>query len=136
MSVLEHNLARAGARTATWAWIAVALVPVGLALGIVIAFLLGEDYPVFLLGLVPALVSLAAPVAAVVLAARAAQAGQRSAKAAVVVSGLLLVAALAVLPTLIYTFEGFVLVMGALILAVLVTALVVALVKSRRRHTI
>jgi uncharacterized membrane protein len=113
-----------------------ALVPVGLTLGIVIAFLLGEDDSVFLLGLAPALVSLAAPVAAVVLAARAAQAGQRSAKAAVVVSGLLLVAALAALPTLIYTFEGFVLVIGALILAVLVLALGVAVVKSRRRHTV
>ena len=134
MTVLERGWPRAGTRTAIWAWIAVALVPLGLVLGVVIAFLLGEGDQVFLLGLVPALVSLAAPVAAIVLAARVAQAGQRSGKAAVVVSGLLLVTTLAALPTLIYSFEGFVLVMGALILAGLVAAVGVAVVKSRKHH--
>jgi hypothetical protein len=93
---LEHR-PRAG-RLAVWAWIAVALTPVGWALGIVLAFLSGEGEaegvgPVAL-GMLGVLLFVAAPAIAVILAVRAARAGPRSGRPAVVVSGLLLLATL------------------------------------------
>lgn len=94
MSVLKRRPAHADT-LARWAWIAVALTPAGWASGIVLAFLSGEGEargigPVSL-GLLGVLLFVAAPVTAVVLAARA---GHRSGKIAEIVSGSLLLATL------------------------------------------
>jgi hypothetical protein len=92
MTIVGHR-PRAGSREALWAWIAVALVPAGLILGAVAGLLWGEN-PGATGGawaLPSSLLSLAAPTAAVImLAIRAARAGERSGRAAVVVSVLLL----------------------------------------------
>ena len=87
-----------GGRLALGAWIAVALAPVGWVLGIVLAFFSGEGEakgigPVTL-GIRGVLLFVAAPATAVVLAVRAARAGHRSGRIAVVVSGSLLLATL------------------------------------------
>lgn len=85
-------------RLALGAWIAVALTPYGWVLGIAnFAFLSGEGEakgigPVT--GIQVALLLVAAPATAVVLAVWAARAGHRSGRIAVVVSGLLLLATL------------------------------------------
>lgn len=85
-------------RLARWAWIAVALTPVGWVLGIVLVFLSGEGEakgigPVTL-GILGILLFVAAPATAVVLAVKAARAGHRSGRIAVIVSGSLLLASL------------------------------------------
>ncbi len=97
MSTLTRRPAQAG-KLARWTWIAVALTPVGWALGIVLAFLSGEGDakgagPVTL-GILGVLLFVVAPATAVVLATRTARAGHRSGKAAVTVSGALLLATL------------------------------------------
>ncbi len=97
MSVLKRRPARAD-RLARWAWVAVALTPAGWVLGIILAFLSGEGDakgvgPVTL-GTLGILLFVAAPAAAVVLAVRAARAGQRSGRTAVVLSGSLLLVTL------------------------------------------
>jgi hypothetical protein len=89
---------------ALWAWIAVALAPVGCGVGIVRAFLSGEGQaegigPVTV-GVLGVLLFVAGPTAAVSLAVQAAQAGHRSGKVAVVVSGLVLLAAVGLAPML------------------------------------
>ena len=78
MTVSERRPVHGG-RLALWAWIAVALAPVGWVLGIVLAFLSGEGEakgigPVTL-GILGVLLFVAAPATAVVLAVRAARAG-------------------------------------------------------------
>lgn len=134
MTVLEHDPPRTGDRVVLWTWIAVILAPIGLVLGVVVAFVLGEAVDHWYLGPVPALVALAAPTAAAVLAARTAEAAHRSGPAAVVVSGLLLLAALVALPTVVYSFEGFLLVVSAVGLAAVVVAFGVETVRSHGRH--
>jgi hypothetical protein len=85
-------------RLALGAWIAVALTPYGWVFGIAnFVFLSGEGEakgmgPVA--GIQVALLLVAAPATAVVLAVRAARAGYRSGRIVVVVSGLLLLATL------------------------------------------
>jgi hypothetical protein len=79
-------------------WIAVVLAPAGWVLGIVLAFLSGEGEahgmgPVTV-GLLGLLVFVTAPATAVVLAVRAARAGQQSGSIAVPVSGSRLAATL------------------------------------------
>ena len=97
MTALKRRPAHAG-RVAPWAWIAVALAPAGWVLGIALALLSGEGQATGIgavtVGIVGILLFVAAPAAAVILAVRAARAGHRSAKVAVVVSGVLLVATL------------------------------------------
>ncbi len=97
MSVLRRRPAHAG-KLARWAWITVALVPAGWTLGIVLAFLGGEGEaggggPVTV-GILGILLFVAAPATAVVLAVKAARAGHRSGRAAVMVSVSLLLATL------------------------------------------
>lgn len=88
-------------RSARPAWIAIPLVPVGLALGVAVSLLDGEGNGSSaggFAGLGPAVLSVAAPTAAVILAVRAASAGQPSARVAVAIAWLLLVGTFVVLP--------------------------------------
>ena len=83
---------------ARWAWVAVALTPAGWMLGIFLAFLSGEGEaegigPVTV-GILGVLLFAAVPATAVVLAVKAARAGHRSGRIALVVSGSLLAATL------------------------------------------
>jgi hypothetical protein len=94
MSVLKRRPAPADT-LAHWTWIVVALTPAGWVIGIVLALLSGEGEakgvgPVTM-GLLGILLFVAAPATAVVLAIKAARAGHRSGRIAVVVSGSLLV---------------------------------------------
>ena len=87
-----------GETLARWAWIAVALTPAGWMLGIFLAFLSGEGEakgvgPVTV-GILGVLLFAAVPATAVVLAVKAARAGHRSGRIALVVSGSLLAATL------------------------------------------
>jgi hypothetical protein len=97
MSVLRRRPGQAG-RLAAGAWIAAALTPAGWALGIYLAFLSGEGEAkstgTVTVGILGVLLFVATPAAAVILAVRAARAGHRSGRIAVVVSGSLLVATL------------------------------------------
>ncbi len=95
VTVVEHRRPPTRSKLALWAWIALGLIPVGLILGVLEAF--AAEGTGGRLGLVPALLILAAPTAAFILAVAAARAGQRSGTAAVVVAGVLLVAALVLL---------------------------------------
>jgi hypothetical protein len=122
MTALQHrrpDVSRLPARLVRSAWIAMALVPAGLAFGVVLS-LLGGERPGGVAGaLVLSLVSLAAPAAAVILAAQAVRAGQRSAKVALVVAGVLLVMAFAWLPlVIISTGSGWIIAL-AVVVAVL-----------------
>ena len=97
MSALKRRPAHADI-LARWAWIAVALTPAGWVLGVVLAFLSGEGEakttgPV-ILGTLGILLFVAAPATAVILAVKAARAGHRSGRIAVMVSGSLLLATL------------------------------------------
>ena len=101
MSVLKHRSAPADT-LARWAWIAMALTPVGWVIGMVLAFLTGEGWgagPV-IVGLLGIFLFAAAPATAVVLAVKAARAGHRSGRIAVAVSGSLLAVAALCLPLL------------------------------------
>ena len=133
MTVVVRGRSRSGRSPGLWTWVAVALVPIGLAAGLPLAFLLGERDVSPAPGLLPGVVASAAPVVAVVLAARTARDGHRSGPAAVV-SGLLLLATLVALPTLVYSAEGFLPVMSVLGLAALVSTTGVAVVRSHGRH--
>lgn len=134
MTVVVRGRSRSGRSPGLWTWVAVALVPIGLAAGLPLAFLLGERDVSPAPGLLPGVVALAAPVVAVVLAARTARDGHRSGPAAAVVSGLLLLATLVALPTLVNSAEGFLPVMSVLGLAALVATTGVAVVRSHGRH--
>lgn len=92
VSLVEHRRRPASSKLARWAWVAIGLAPVGLVLGALGAFLAGGTGTALMLA--PALLILAAPTAAVILAVAAAGAGQRSGKAAVAVASVLLAAAL------------------------------------------
>ena len=127
MSVTKRRPVHAG-RLARWAWIAVALTPAGWVLGIVLAFLSGEGEakgigPVTL-GILGILLFVAAPAAAVVLAVKAARAGHRSGRIAVMVSGSLLLA------TLVLTL---LLVRIGLIVVAVVTVLVLIWARPRNK---
>lgn len=83
---------RPSVRLAIWTWIAVAAVPVGWALGVLLAFASGgarEAAPVAV-GLAGVAVFATVPAVAVLLAVRLRQRGHPSGRAAVVVSALLL----------------------------------------------
>ena len=126
MSVTKRRPVHAG-RLARWAWIAVALTPAGWVLGIVLAFLSGEGEakgigPVTL-GILGILLFVAAPAAAVVLAVKAARAGHRSGRIAVMVSGSLLLA------TLVLT-----LLLGRIGLIVVAVVTVLVLIWARLRN--
>ncbi len=95
MTAVKHRPPQASSRPARQAWVAVALTPVGLFLALVAGFAWAEapegGVAPWSLGTVPvALLAVAAPMAAVILAIRAARAGERSGRAAVWVSVLLL----------------------------------------------
>ena len=111
-----------GRRAAPWAWLAIGLAPVVLAVALGAGFLLAgladTGFSVLLawvlaVGAVAA--ALGTPALAVVLAQRALLAGERSATAALAVAALLLVVALLALPMLGYSI-------GTLVLAVLLDA--------------
>lgn len=127
---LERRHADAGARAARWAWIAVAVVPVGLALGLVLALAgirLGDSGALILAA---ALVWIAAPTAAVVLAVRAARAGQPTGRLVMVAAGLLFAA----IPALTVALLGPLVALVGLA-ATLVAGGVVALrLRSDRQH--
>jgi hypothetical protein len=102
MALDERPASAARRHLVVWAWVCVALVPVGLVLSVVTLFglatLLGVDLlpdrgsprvstlEGLLLGCTATLVALSAPTVAVILSVRAARAAERSAKAAQVVS--------------------------------------------------
>lgn len=123
MNVLTRRLTPAD-KLALWAWIAVALTPVGWALGFFLALLSGEGQargagPVTL-GLLGILLFVAAAAASVVLAVRAARAGHQSGRIAEAVSGVLFAA------TLVLT-----LLLGVLGLIVIAVAAVLVFVGAR-----
>jgi hypothetical protein len=127
MNVPNDRPAHTG-KLARWAWIAVALTPAGWVLGIAPVFLSGDGRTlgIGVLGLSletwGVLLSVAVPVAAVVLAVKAARAGYRSGRIAVTVSGALLLATLA-LALLFTPLIG--------VIAVVVTALIFVSMRSR-----
>jgi hypothetical protein len=120
MSALKRRPGH-GETLARWAWIAVALTPAGWMLGILLAFLSGEGEakgvgPVTV-GILGVLLFAAVPATAVALAVKAARAGHRSGRIALVVSGSLLAATLFL--TLLLGWIGLVV---TAVVAVLVTA--------------
>jgi hypothetical protein len=104
VTLVKQRRSHPSGRLALWAWIAVALAPVGCGVGVVLAFLSGngqaEGIGPVAVGVLGVVLFVAGPTAAVILAVQAARAGHRSGKAAVVVSGLLLLAALGLAPML------------------------------------
>ncbi len=93
MTALKHrrpDASKEPARSVRSAWIAVALVPAGLVVGLAAALIGGEGPGGVAGALFLSLLSLAAPTVAVILATQAVRAGQRSAGIALVVAGLLL----------------------------------------------
>ncbi len=130
MTAVQHRPPQAGSRSALWAWVAVALTPVGLFLAVLAGFAWAEapagGVATWSLGTVPyALLGVIAPTAAVILAIRAARAGERSGRIAVAVSVLLL------LGTLVWLGLDFTL--GWIVALVLVVA-VLAVFGWRSRH--
>jgi multisubunit Na+/H+ antiporter MnhG subunit len=123
---LEHRRPDVDSRAARRAWIAVALVPAGLLLGIGLAWA-GLAYggnAVAIFG--AALVWVAAPVAAVVLGLPAARAGHRSARTAVITAGLAFVTMLLLSAALLGPLPA----LGGLVAALLVGT--PSLVKTRK----
>ena len=125
MTVSKRRLTHAE-RLALGAWTAVASTPFGWALGITRSFLGGEGEAkgigLVTLGILGVLLFAVAPATAVILAVRAARAGYRSGRIAVVVSGLLLLATLVL--TLLVGSLG-------LVVAAVVAVLVAAWVRPR-----
>ncbi|HVM65488.1 MAG TPA: hypothetical protein VMU14_11550 [Acidimicrobiales bacterium] len=103
MTALEHQNPRTEGRLALRAWIAVAMIPVGWMLVLVAGFAggEGEHAGTALASVLPALVALAAPTAAVLLGVGAARARQRTGWAAAWAAGVLLVATAVLLPVLV-----------------------------------
>ncbi len=102
VTAVQHRPPQAGSRSAQRAWVAVALTPVGWFLAAIAGFAWAEapagGVATWSLGTLPyALLGVIAPTAAVILAIRAARAGERSGKIAVAVSALLLLGTLVVL---------------------------------------
>ncbi len=131
MTAVKHRPPQASNQSARRAWVAVALTPVGLILALVAGFAWAEapagGVATWSLGTVPvALLAVAAPTAAVILAIQAARAGERSGRAAVVVSVLLLLGMFVLVGT-----GGFFL--GSIIVLVLVAA-VLGVFGWRSRH--
>lgn len=90
----DSRPSQGGSRSAVWAWLCVALVPVGLGVAL-IAARAGLDDSTAGAGLVALVVVLiTAPIAGLVLALRARRAGRRSGTAAAVASGVVLAAVL------------------------------------------
>ncbi len=132
MTAVQHRPPQAASRSARWAWVAVALTPVGWFLGVLAGFAWAEapgatgGTATWSLGTVPyVLLGVIAPTAAVILAIRAARAGERSGRVAVAVSVLLL------LGTFVVAFLDFTL--GWIVALVLVVA-VLAVFGWRSRH--
>ena len=130
MTAVQHRPPQAGSRSALWAWVAVALTPVGLFLAVLAGFAWAEapagGVATWSLGTVPyALLGVIAPTAAVILAIRAARAGERSGRIAVAVSVLLLLGTLVLL--------GLDFTLGWIVALVLVVA-VLAVFGWRSRH--
>lgn len=131
MAAVKHRPPQASNRSARRAWVAVALTPVGLILALVAGFAWAEapagGTAPWSLGTVPvALLAVAAPTAAVILAIGAARAGERSGRTAAVVSVLLLLGMFVLLGV-----GGFFL--GSIIALVLVAA-VLGVFGWRSRH--
>lgn len=131
MTVVKHRPPQASSRSARRAWVFVALTPVGLLLALVAGFAWAEapagGMAPWSLGTAPAaLLAVTAPTAAVILAIRAARDGERSGRAAVVASVLLLLGILVLLGV-----GGFFL--GSIIALVLVAA-VLGVFGWRSRH--
>ncbi len=103
MPAVEHRRVHAHTQSARAAWLAIAITPVVWFVVIFVGFASGENAsgsPV-LASAWASLVSAAAPAVAVVLAVRAARAGDWSGKIAAVVSAVLLVATFVFLPVLV-----------------------------------
>ena len=131
MTAVKHRPPQANSRSAQRAWVAVALTPVGLILATVAGFAWAEapagGVATWSLGTLPAtLLAVTAPTAAVILAIGAARAGERSGRAAVVVSVFLLLGMFVLLGV-----GGFFL--GSIIALVLVAA-VLGVFGWRSRH--
>ncbi len=123
MTAVQHRPPLATSRSALWAWVAVALTPVGLLLAVVAGFAWAEapasGIATWSLGTVPAaLLAVIAPTAAVILAIRAARAGERSGRIALAVSVLLLLGMLVVLGISLFSLGWII----ALVMAVAVLA--------------
>lgn len=130
MTAVQHRPPPVTRRSAVWAWVAVALTPVGWFLAVLAGFAWAEapagGVATWSLGTVPyALLGVIAPTAAVILAIRAARAGERSGRVAVAVSVLLLVGTLVLL--------GLDFTLGWIVALVMVVA-VLAVFGWRSRH--
>ena len=141
MTVSQQQTHRPPKHLVGWAWLAIAVVPVGFALSVAALFSLAaamnvELFPAddsqeatfvqgLILAVVTAVVALAAPTVATILSVKAARTGERSAKAAQVLAiGALAVACLAIL-------LGVGSVVGAVGLLIVGLTLVVALRQHR-----
>ena len=109
-----------------WAWVAVALTPVGWAIGLFGGLASGEgqgrSFASGLIGIAAIVLLVAAPTAAVMLATDGVLAKQHSSRAALVVSALALLATLVAMPILLTSGIGAVITTGLVVVALAVFA--------------
>lgn len=119
MAVLQHPHAHVDDRWARWAWTALALVPVGLFLGVFFALLAGdgEDFGSVSVGLVGALLFVAPATVAIMLAVEASRTGYPHGRTLVGVAAAILVVTLVLLPMLAFSGVGWLLGMAAVVVA-------------------
>lgn len=128
MATMNDSGSRASTR---WAWVAVALAPVALLVGIALGFASDEGVDSTgrqIGGVLLVLFVLALPTAAVYLASRAPRSGPASSRVGLVLAGIELALILVCLPTLVVGTSTF-----FIALAVYVVAVMIGLALERRR---